>query len=95
MADDTPATKGDLNLLKGEMKVLREDLRETLKQFKEEILRYIDSKQEETFGHFDLAVETIRHDLLGANHDEIEILKDGRKNHEGRIVVLEQRAGVR
>lgn len=37
--------------------------------------------------HFDLTVEAIRHDLLGANRDEIETLKD-------RIVRLERHTGL-
>ena len=81
MADNSPVTKGDL--------------KQDLKQLKEEIFRYFELKQEETHRHFDLTVETIRHDLLGANHDEIEVLKDTRKNHEERIVVLEEHAGIR
>ncbi len=37
--------------------------------------------------HFDVTVETIPHDLLGANHDEIEVIKD-------RIVRLENHTGL-
>ena len=95
MADDSPATKGDIILLKGDMKQLKQELHGEMRQMKEEIFRYFDLKQQETFRHFDLSVETIRHDLLGANHDEIEVLKDARKNHDKRIVVLEEHAGIR
>jgi hypothetical protein len=44
--------------------------------------------KDEILRHFDLVVETIRHDLLGANRDEIESVKDrvGRlKRHTGLI----------
>ena len=110
MADDSAATTGDLKLLKqelqGDMKLLKEEIfryfdlkqEETIRYIdlkQEENIRYIDLKQEETHRHFDLSVETIRHDLLGANHDEIEVLKDARKNHDKRIVVLEEHAGIR
>jgi hypothetical protein len=37
--------------------------------------------------HFDVTVEAIRHDLLGANRDEIEAIKD-------RIAPLEQHMGL-
>ena len=38
--------------------------------------------------HFDVTVEAIRHDLLGANRDRIE-------NHEDRILRLERHGGLR
>lgn len=41
----------------------------------------------ELLRHFDVAVETIRHDLRGAHRDRME-------NHEQRITRLEQRAGL-
>lgn len=44
--------------------------------------------------HFDLTVETIRHDLLGANRDELELIKDRNRDHERRISVLERSAGL-
>lgn len=37
--------------------------------------------------HFDLAVETIRADLVGANKDRIE-------NHEQRLTRLERHVGI-
>ena len=37
--------------------------------------------------HFDVTVETIRHDLLGANHDKIEVIKD-------RVTRLERHTGL-
>ena len=39
-------------------------------------------------GHFDLAIETIRYDLLGANKDDIEVVKD-------RVRRLEVHTGLR
>ena len=42
---------------------------------------------DETKRHFDLTVETIHHDLLGADKDRLE-------NHEDRIIRLEQRVEV-
>ena len=57
---------------KQDLRLLEQRLRTT----KEEIIR-----------HFDLTVETIRHDLLGANADRIELLHD-------RITRVEQHVGL-
>jgi hypothetical protein len=51
--------------------------------------------KEEIFHYFDLTVETIRHDLEGANHDQIELLKDARLDHERRLLQLERSVGFR
>ena len=47
-----------------------------------------DMHKEDIMRYFDVTVETIRHDLLGANKDRIE-------QHEDRIRRLEQRIGLR
>lgn len=73
--DDTqPATKGDLKNLatKDELHGLRGEMM----QMETRILR-----------HFDMTVETIRHDLVGANRDEIEVIKD-------RVTKLEKHTGL-
>jgi len=44
--------------------------------------------------HFDVAVENIRHDLLAANKEEIESLKDRSGQHHRRIERLEMQAGI-
>jgi len=44
--------------------------------------------------HFDVVVEQIRHDLLGANRDEIDVLKDRTNANESRILRLEVHAGI-
>jgi len=90
----TPATKRDLRDLEKRLdakidrlaaRVDRLDrrinsverrLRADMKNMKDEILR-----------HFDLTVETIRHDLLGANRDEIGVIKD-------RVTRLEKHTGL-
>lgn len=58
-------------------------LREEIKASKKEILH-----------QFQLTVETIRHDLAGANRDEISQMKDTSQDHEQRIVRLERSAGL-
>lgn len=64
--------------------------KDDIKQLMESIGRVYDANQRwanEIVRHFDVTVETIRHDLLGANKDRIE-------DHEDRITRLERRAGV-
>ncbi len=82
--DSTPATKGDLRELERTLRArLVVSLKSDLQEMETRILH-----------HFDLTVETIRHDLLGANHDEIEAMKDRQENHERRISTLERSAGL-
>ena len=68
---------------KGDLADLKRELELKLDGFKEEILR-----------HFDVIVEDLRHDLIGARSDEIEVLKDGRRNHEERLRRLERSVGL-
>lgn len=67
-----PATKEDIKILMEQFGKLYD----ANEQWKNEILR-----------HFDVSVETIRHDLLGANKERIE-------NHEDRITRLEHHVGI-
>ena len=73
---DLDAVKSDLAVVKGDISALRSELRSEMKAVKEEILH-----------QFALAVETIRYDLLGANRDELETVKD-------RVTRLERHAGL-
>lgn len=68
---------------KADIRYLRTEVNAKFEMHTAEIKRY-----------FDLAVETIRHDLLGANRDQIEVLKDRSANHERRIRGLEAAAGL-
>lgn len=85
MSDNsTPATKEDIRMLMEQIGSYFDrtesrlgDLRDEMEGSKEEIIR-----------HFDVRVEDIRHDLLGANKDKLE-------NHEDRLVRLERHAGLR
>jgi len=61
-----------------------------IRELHEEISR----SKEEILHEFRLTVETIRHDLLGANHDEIGQLKDKSQDHEQRIRPLERTASL-
>jgi hypothetical protein len=67
MADDSsaPATKGDVTAVRSDMGAL-----------KNELMAFVKKDGEETRRHFDVVAEDMRHDLMGANHDEIELLKD-------------------
>jgi hypothetical protein len=78
MADDNqvPATKEDIRLLMEQVGTYYSQTQEQIAEMEERMMR-----------HFDLTVETIRHDLLGANKDKIE-------NHEDRIGRLERHTGL-
>ncbi len=78
-----PATKDDIQMLMGEIGKLYD----ANERWKDEILGTNQQRKEEIKRHFDLTVETIRHDLQGANRDRIE-------NHEDRIVRIEQRLKI-
>lgn len=99
MTDDAtlPATKGDLAKVqqdlvdlesrmegrmasKQDLMDLGTTLRLEMKDLKGDILSEIKH-------YFDLTVETIRHDLLGANKDDIEVMRD-------RITRLEHHTGL-
>lgn len=54
----------------------------------------IKKEGEETRRHFDVVAEQLFHDLAGASRDEIEILKDARKDHSRRIRRLERTVGI-
>lgn len=69
------ATKEDLKRF-----ATKEDLQDLRVGLKKEILQEIKH-------YFDLTVENIRHDLLGTNRDEIEVIKD-------RVTRLEQHTGL-
>ncbi len=61
-----------------------------LKQHHDDTERWKD----EILRHFDVVVENIRHDLAGANRDEIQSLKNGHADHQRRITTLERHAGI-
>ena len=64
-------------------------------RWKDEIIGTVDARidgkikasEERTKRHFDVVVEDIRHDLEGANKDEIEVTKD-------RVTRLEKHTGL-
>jgi len=88
----TPATKQDLRLLEQQLmrridvKFEERDAR-LIKHFERAIDKAITTSQQEILRHFDLTVETIRHDLLGANADEVASLAD-------RVNRLERHVGL-
>lgn len=78
-----PATKEDIQLLMQEIGKLYD----ANARWKGEIEDRIDASEERMKRHFDMVVETIRHDLLGAHKDRIE-------NHENRLTHVERRLGI-
>lgn len=55
----------------------------------------IEKNHEETLRHIDALAENIRIDLGGANKDEIAGIKDIQKDHENRIIRVEEHIGLR
>jgi hypothetical protein len=88
--NDAPATKADIN---GVIESIG-NLYDATEQWKDEILESTDRWKDEIIRHFDAALENIRHDLEGANRDEIKVRKDSKRDHEERIDRLEKRVGV-
>jgi hypothetical protein len=101
-----PATKADIALLKADVTLVMNEVRklyDATERWKNEIVDELDARIEHQFDkhfgrkmgeikyYFDIAVENIRYDLVHANREEIEVLKDRSKNHERRIAVLERR----
>jgi hypothetical protein len=78
-----PAMKADIKLLMESIGRLYD----ANERWKDEVIGAQERWKDEIKRHFDLKVETIRHDLLGANKDRIE-------NHEHRITRLERRTGA-
>lgn len=79
-----PATKEDVRLL---MKMIGTSEERMTRHFNQEIAKRIRASEVSVKRHFDVAVETIRHDLLGANADEIESLKN-------RVTRIETHVGL-
>lgn len=74
-----PATKEDIRLLMEQIGKLYD----ANARWKDEIIE-----------HFDVAVETIRHEMKAAHHDSIDLLRDQNADHAKRIERLERHAGL-
>ena len=81
-----PATKHDLQILthlvremKDDMSTFRKDTNSRFNRLEERLYTFeihVKNWKEELTLHFDAAVEIIRHDLRGANRDDISNIKD-------------------
>ena len=95
---DQPATKGDLANLESRLETKIDKIEHRLETKLEKLEHCIDDKldafKDEILRHFDIIAENLRHDALGARSDEIEVLKDSKKDHERRLTRLEQSAGL-
>lgn len=100
-----PATKADIEALMDSIGKLYESndrwvaqLLKSNERSRDEILESIRRNRteavEEMKRHFDVVVEDIRHDLLGANRDEVISLRNSKVDHEQRLLRLEQTVGV-
>jgi hypothetical protein len=73
---EAPATKADIQMLMEQLGTYYDKVEQRLAAHEERLKR-----------HFDLTVETIRHDLQGANHDRLA-------SHEDRLQRLEHHTGL-
>lgn len=79
-----PATKQDIQILMEQMGKYYDGTERRLVGMEVKMKEW----KEDLKDHFDVVAENIRHDLLkGALHDKIE-------QHEDRIILLEQHAGL-
>ncbi len=92
--NQSPATKQDIQMLMemiGSYEMRFEAIYGKFDELREDITADIDGKiaqsEERMKAHFDLAVETIRHDLVGANNDDIQNIKQ-------RVKRLEEEVGI-
>jgi hypothetical protein len=99
-----PATKADIEALMDSIGKLYESNDRWMKQlltvnehFQTQILESIRRNKmeavEEMKRHFDVVVEDIRHDLLGANRDEVIRLQNAKVDHDQRLLRLERSVG--
>jgi hypothetical protein len=72
--------------LSADHKRLGTEMHKSMERFRKEAV-------DEITRHFDVVVENIRHDLVGANHDEVISLKNQKVNHEQRLLRLERTVG--
>ena len=96
VTDDTaPATKLDIRLLMEEIAKLyvanerwKEELKESVAASEPRMALHFAETEQNMKLYFYFSVETIRHDLIGANRDEISGIK-------GRLTRVEQKVGIR
>lgn len=106
MSKDTnpPATKADVDAMMDSIEKLYDSNERWMNQlltanerFRDEILESVRRSKkeavEEMKRHFDVVVEDIRHDLLGANRDEVIGLRNSTVDHEQRLLRLERSVG--
>jgi hypothetical protein len=99
-----PATKADIDALMDSIGKLYDSNERWMNQiltanerFRDEILESVRRSKteavEETKRHFDVVMEDIRHDLLGANRDEVISLRNSKVDHEQRLLRIERSVG--
>ena len=84
MEDDTnPATKADFQEFREEFRSFTQELNKTMKAHKEEFTR-----------DFRMVVENAMEEILGANADDVEVLKDTSEKLTRRLGRLEAKVGL-
>ena len=83
-----------LDIHDAQFDILSKYIHDQIQELKTELYEYIENKAVETHRHMGVIADELRHDALGANKDQIELLKDTDGKHEKRIHRLEARAGI-
>lgn len=77
--DQSPATKADIAMI---VEMIGKQY-DAIKRWKEEMIQ-----------HFDLSIETFRHDFLAMKREQVDMLDDRTKDHGKRIHRLEAHIGI-
>ncbi|MGE0536212.1 MAG: hypothetical protein AB7O68_14625 [Pirellulales bacterium] len=85
--DSALATKADVRFITEKLTEILDGQDKLRRELEERVDARIAASEERVKRHFDVAVETIRKDLVGANADEIESLKT-------RVSRVEQHVGL-
>jgi hypothetical protein len=89
-AGTAPATKDDIRMLMDEFGKMYD----SMEKWKDWLHSDMETWKQELKAHFDLSVEQTRYELVSANREEIEVLKDGHRENRKRIVALERTTGL-
>lgn len=85
------ATKGDIEQAREDLHL---DIERAVQASEKRINQEAEERKNEIIHEFKAAIETIRADLVGANKDEISVIKDTQRVHTKRIIRLEHRTGL-
>ncbi len=89
-----PATKADIRSVKSDITAVKADIKTLEERMLRAIKETVKEALKDTKLHFDVKTEQLTHDFNGIFNDRTVDLTTARHDHERRIRVLENRAGV-